>query len=92
MKKKCSAPQRIIVDAVLLMSLFMLPWWLFVIFALYALFKYDQYYEFIFFGIVFDSVYSVSDIFIFSNLIFSASSVVIYVMSAWFKERVISYR
>ena len=92
MKKNSKVLQRIVVDVVLLLALFMLPLWLFVILALYTLFKYDNYYEFIFFGVLADSAYSLSGLFPLSGIIFSISSILIFVVLVWLKSRIISYR
>ena len=50
--------QRIIADIIILVSLFLLPWWLVVIFGLFATYFFDTYYEIIFFGFIYDTLYA----------------------------------
>ena len=84
--------QRIIIDILLVIGLFTLPWWIFWFIGLFFVFKYESFYEFMFLGVLADGMYAVSDMFLFSEIIFSLSSILIFVIIAKIKSSIIAYR
>jgi hypothetical protein len=50
--------RRIFADIVLFLSIFFVPWWLVVAFAVVGLFTFSSFYEILFLGIVLDSLYN----------------------------------
>jgi hypothetical protein len=49
---------RIFVDILLILSLFIFPWWLVLILATIALFIFPAFYEILFLGVLMDSLYN----------------------------------
>ncbi len=50
--------RRILVDILLILSIFFFPWWLTLGLSLIALFYFDNFYEILFLGIGIDSLYN----------------------------------
>ena len=59
------ASNRFLIDIVLLGAVILLPWWLVTSLLIYTFFLFNNFYEIIFFGFVFDVLYGV-DIGVFS--------------------------
>jgi len=83
---------RVIFDLVFLVGVFVLPWWVTALFLCVLLFVFETYVEIIMFALIFDIVYGVSGIFPFSKYIFTISSVGLYLLVIFLKDRIIIYR
>ncbi len=91
-QNKNSKLYRIFFDALFLVSIFILPWWVTVAFMIVFMFIFEEYFEIMIFGIMFDVVYGVPGIFPFSAYIFTISSIVFYLFIHYLKKRIIIYR
>lgn len=57
MKKSFSPVRRVVFDCVLLLSIFLLPWWLVMVVGMIGVIIFGGFYEFIVAGIVLDLLY-----------------------------------
>ena len=83
---------RIITDVLLLVAMFVLPWYLFWLIVAVLLFRYEAYYEILFFAFLWDGIYSVTGLFWGSHFIATFSVLVAFFVVYFLKERIISYR
>lgn len=87
MIKKTSPAKRILLDAILLLSVFFLPWWLVMLIGVIGVFAYGAYYEFIVAGVFLDVIYMPiisGHVKIFASGIFLAAFLFVY----WIRTRI----
>jgi hypothetical protein len=71
---------RIIFDILLFLSVFLLPWWLAILFGLFLIFKFNNFYEFIFLCLLIDSLYGKQIQFLDSYFIFTLVGLLIFII------------
>jgi len=85
--------KRVIFDIILFVSLLILPWWVSVLLAITGIFIFNNFYEFIFSGVVVYSLFSLpSDRLIASPIFFSLSVVFLYIVVQIIKNNIILYK
>jgi hypothetical protein len=85
--------KRVIFDIILFLSLFILPWWVGVVFALVGIFVFKNYIEFIISGIIIYALYIIAGRgLINSPIYFSASILIIYFGIQMFRRKIILYK
>ncbi len=88
-----SCMKRVIFDAVMILAVFLLPWWIPVILALVGIFLFVQFYEFLGVGIVMYALYAIpSTRFISSPVWFPFIISVIYIAIQFSKRYIILYK
>jgi hypothetical protein len=85
--------KRVIFDIILFASIFILPWWISVLLAFMGIFLFNNFYEFIFSGVVVYSLFSLpSDRLIASPIFFSLSVVILYIIFQIIRNNIILYK
>lgn len=80
---------RIFVDIVLVVSTLVLPWWASFVLAVYLLFKFQEYLEFVFWGTIMDTMYGVGSGFSFTeNNYFFIFSLILYIILSKLKQHI----
>lgn len=78
-------PERILLDCIALLSIFILPWWTAVLIVCTMLFRFTPYYEAFVFGLLLDVVYMFTPHFSFT---FTFSVCVLFFVSLFIKDRI----
>lgn len=81
---------NIIIRICILVSPFLFPWWVPLVFGLAALFSYENYYEIIILGLLSDILYNSNNSF-FGLYGFTLISCLLFVIVAQIKQRLIVY-
>jgi len=85
--------KRIIFDVFLLLSVFVLPWWISLLLMFLGIFAFKNFYEFIVANIVVYSLYSIpSPRWISSPLFFFSVVALSYVLIQYIKDNIILYK
>ena len=83
---------RIIADLLILVFIFVAPWWLLILAIIAAIFFFQNFYESFIFAILLDGFYGVPDISFFgTNAFFTATIGVIFFLSIFLKPRLKFY-
>jgi len=82
---------RILVDVILVVGAFLLPWWVTAILGLAALFYFKNFYEAIAIGLVLDSIYGTSAIFNSFPYLLTMSALVLVLLVTNIRSRMIMY-
>ena len=80
---------RILVDVVVLIAVFFLPWWFFLILIPLLIFYFSAYYEILFFALLLDGLYGVSDKL--WNVPFLLYASLVFLVSLYLKRRLAFY-
>jgi len=91
-KSKNEKILRVVTDIFLFLALFILPWWLFVIILFLFLFWYKTFYEFIFFAIMLDVLFSAPYMSFLHAHMYTIISIVIFYIIEMIKSRILAYR
>lgn len=74
--------KRVLYGAFLIISAFILPWWIPVIFSLIGIFYFDNLYEIIFVGLIIDTLYGANLSLVGLDIVFTTSlTVALYVLT-----------
>jgi hypothetical protein len=85
--------KRVVFDLILLISVFIFPWWASVIIILIGMFIFDRFYEFIIASSIIFSLYSILDGRIISSpVFFSLMIIALYTLIQYFKDNIILYK
>ena len=85
--------KRVIFDVILLISVFVFPWWISVLLLLIGIFIFKNFFEFIVANIIIYSLYAVSnDRLISSPVFFSALIIVLYIAIQIIRNNIILYK
>jgi hypothetical protein len=85
--------KRVIFDIVLFVSVLIFPWWISIFMLFVGIFIFDRYYEFILFGLIIFSLYSIPTPRIISSPIFFSSIVVfLYILIQHTRSNMILYK
>lgn len=84
--KVTNIAKRIGTLAVLLLSLFLFPWWVSVGFGILFVLFFEDPYEIFVFGIMLDGFYGVAADGFFSSHIFIVATALFFIFSIWIKE------
>lgn len=85
--------KRVIFDIVLLISVFVFPWWISVLLLLVGIFIFKNFIEFIVTNVIIYSLYAVpNDRLITSPVFFSALIIVLYVIVQIIRNNIILYK
>ena len=85
--------KRVIFDVILLISVFVFPWWISVLLLLIGIFIFKNFFEFIAANIIIYSLYAVSnDRLISSPVFFSALIIVLYIAIQIIRNNIILYK
>ena len=91
-KKSIAMPLRLSADAALLISVFIMPWWIFVLFCVVFVFYFKNYYEVLVAALIFDSLYGASLPQILNfNFMFSLFAIFLIILSLYLKSRIRMY-
>ena len=82
---------RILIDILLLFGIFMAPFWLTFLGALICLFVFENFYEIIIMGIIFDSLYGIPIRFISLPAIYTLSASILFIARAFLKKHLKFY-
>lgn len=84
--------KRLVIDFVLLISIFIFPWWISLFLMLIGIFVFNNYYEFIGAAMIMNSLYSVEgNRLISSPIFFTALFILIYILIQFVKTNIILY-
>lgn len=84
---------RIFYVLIIILAVFLLPWWLSVIFGLVGIFRYSHFYEVIIPALLFDFLYSASGVtWVYFPLLFSVFSLALVYVVEDFKTRLMVSR
>jgi hypothetical protein len=84
---------RFIVDSIIIVSAFLFPWWVAMIFALIAVFYFTSYYEIVVLGIIIDSLYNASvPHFLGFHYMLTLVSIIVLFISMYIRERLRFYK
>lgn len=85
--------KRVIFDIILILSVFIMPWWVSALLALGGIFVFKQFYEFIIAGIIMYSLYAIPEGNRMSSPFwFSLSISLIYIIVQFSKRHIILYK
>ena len=85
--------KRVVFDILLLISLFLLPWWVSALFACVGIFLFIQFYEFVGVGVIIYSLYTVPEnMFITKPFWFAGALCLVYVGIQILREYLIVYK
>lgn len=85
--------QRILLDIVIVLSVFYLPWWISAILVAIGAFFFDKFYEIFFIGLLLDILYGVkTEKFYGVWFIFTVVFTLIYIIIKYFKKNIRSYK
>jgi hypothetical protein len=84
---------RIVADILLLISVYIFPWWLFLILAIAFIFYFESYLEVLLGAFILDALYGMPIQFLFGrNIIFLLSVSVLLIISFYAKKKLRFYR
>jgi hypothetical protein len=85
--------KRLIGDVILLISVLVFPWWVSILLLLIGIFIFNNFYEFIVFNVIINSLYVIpSDRLLSNPLFFSLTIVVAYILIQILKSNIILYK
>lgn len=84
--------RRVLLDAILFLSLFTTPWWVSVVIALAGVFFFTDFYEIIFAGFIMDIVYGAPNAsFLNVQFISTVAAIFLFAGGAFLKKRMVFY-
>jgi len=83
--------KRILFDLFVLLSIFILPWWVSVLMVFVGIFVFDNFYEFILTAIIIYSLYNNGNISSLSPVIFLGIIVIIFFIFEFIRSRTVFY-
>lgn len=78
---------RIILVLIMIFSAFILPWWISVLFAIFGLLKFKDFYEMILVGIILDSLYGFVFTILGFEFVFTLFFIIIFYIISTFKNK-----
>lgn len=85
--------ERVIFDFILLVSIFIFPWWISFFVVLLGIFLFDNFYEFIISGVIIYSIYSTKEgQLISSRVFFSFAIIILYMIIQLIRDNIILYK
>ncbi|HNU95556.1 MAG TPA: hypothetical protein PLZ70_00600 [Candidatus Paceibacterota bacterium] len=85
--------KRILFDLIILIAIFILPWWINIPLLFIAIFSFRNFYEFLLFSAIIFAVYSVPDGRLISNQYFYLALVSsVFILIELFKRQIIFYK
>jgi energy-coupling factor transporter transmembrane protein EcfT len=85
--------KRVIFDIVLLISVFVFPWWISTFLLLIGIFLFNNFYEFIITNVIIYSLYAVKgDRWITSPIFFSMIIIILYIIIQIIRNNIILYK
>jgi len=82
---------RVISDIILILIVFLLPWWVSTILALALFFYFEKYYELIVVAFIFDSLYGTASIYPFIPYLLTIISILITLVLLKFKKNLFTF-
>ncbi len=84
--------KRIVFDFLLLIFIFIFPWWFNLIAIIFGILFFDDFYEFIFFSLAFYSMFFIPSSFWFSKIIFPIIIMLAYFTIQFIKNNLFLYK
>lgn len=85
--------KRVIFDSILLISVFVFPWWISALLVFVGIFVFNNFYEFIVAGVIIYSLFSVPGVkFIYSPIFFSSAIIILYIIIQLIRNNIILYK
>lgn len=89
----CHVMKRVIFDLILLVLIFIFPWWVSLFFILLGIFIFNNFYEFIISGVIIYFIYVPSgNQLIYSPILFSITIIISYIIIQLIRDNIILYK